>query len=159
MFKQELVRERGTVKYIYNNRALVERERPNSKECKSCGVCTGVENTQHLLEVPIIPGLRVGQQVTLEIIKSSPYKSILLILVLPLISIIAGSLLGQKMHFLYPSSPNVRMVSCGFLLFVLSILVISIYDKKIRGQKQHWKIVSTDFLDNFNNIYQQAKLS
>ena len=159
MFKQELERESGTVKYIHNNRALVERERPNSKECKSCGVCTGGENTQHLLEVHTIPGLRVGQQVTLEIIKSSPYKSILLILVLPLISIIAGSLLGQKMHFLYPGAPNVRMVSCGFLLFILSIWVISIYDKKIRGRKQQWKIISTDYFDNFSNIYQQANLS
>jgi sigma-E factor negative regulatory protein RseC len=158
MFKQEFIRERGIVKYIHNNRALVEIEKPNSKECKSCGVCTGVENRQHLLEVHTIPGLRVGQQVTIQIIKPSPYKSIILILVLPLVCMLIGSLLGQKMQFIYPGSQNVRMVSCGFTLFILSIFAISIYDKKIRDLKPQRKIISIDTIDNFNHISPQANL-
>ena len=111
MFKHELIRETGIVQYIHNNRALIEIEKPNSKECKSCSVCTGMENNQHFLEVDAIHGLHAGQRVTLQIIKPSPYKSIVLILALPLVSMLTGSLLGQKMHFLYPDSPNVRMVS------------------------------------------------
>lgn len=153
MMKQKQVIQKGTIKYINGNRATVELIKPDSQECKSCGVCMGIENKSNLFEVNTFPGLDAGQQVTLKIIEYSPYKGMFLILILPVISLMIGSLLGQKFYFIYPNSQDVRMVSCGFIFFVLSILALSIYDKKIRNKKSiHRKIISIDIQNNINPI-------
>src|SRR5574337_904544 len=104
MFKQKQVVEKGIIKYINDNHATVEIIKPNSQECKSCGVCMGIENNPRLLEVNAFPGLGVGQQVTLKIIEHSPYKSMILLLLLPIVSLLIGSLIGQNFYFIYPSS-------------------------------------------------------
>ena len=151
--KQKQVIQKGTIKYINGNRATVELIKPDSQECKSCGVCMGIENKSNLLEVNTFPGLDAGQQVTLKIIEYSPYKGMFLVLILPVISLMIGSLLGQKFYFIYPNSQDVRMVSCGFIFFVLSILDLSIYDKKIRNKKSiHRKIISIDIQNNIDPI-------
>ncbi|OHB47198.1 MAG: hypothetical protein A2099_06115 [Planctomycetes bacterium GWF2_39_10] len=151
MFKQKLIVEKGIIKYITGNRATVEIVKPNIKECKSCGTCIGIENKQNFLEVNTIPGLSINQHVTLQTIIRSPYESIILLLILPIISLLIGSLIGQKIYFIYPKSQDIRMLSCGFILFTLSILAVSIYDKKIRSKKQpRQKIISIDILNNLN---------
>jgi positive regulator of sigma E activity len=153
MFKQKQVIEKGIIKYINGNRATVEIIKPDSQECKSCGVCMGIENKTNLLEVKAFPGLDAGQQVTLKIIEYSPYKGMFLVLILPVISLMIGSLLGQKFYFIYPNSQDVRMVSCGFIFFILSILALSIYYKKIRNKKNiHRKIISIDIQNNFSPV-------
>lgn len=153
MFKQKQVTEKGIIKYINGNRATVELIKPDSQECKSCGVCVGIENKSNLLEVNAFPGLDAGQQVTLKTIEYSPYKGMFLILILPVVSLMIGSLLGQKLYFICPNSQDVRMVSCGFLFFALSILVLGIYDKKVRNKKSiHRKIISIDIQNNFDPI-------
>lgn len=145
MFKQKQVLEKGIIKYINGNHATVEIIKPDSQDCKSCGVCIGIENKSNLLEVNTSPGLSVGQQVTLKIIEHSPYKSMILVFILPVVNLLAGCLLGQKFSFIYPGSQNIRMVSCGFISFVLSIVAINIYDKKIRHKKHAYqKIISKD---------------
>src|SRR3990172_10576879 len=145
MPNQKLNIEKGIIKSIQGNRATVEIIKPDAKECKSCGTCAGIENQSNILEVTALPGLVIGQQVTLQIIERSPYKSIILLLVLPMISLLTGSLIGQKFQFIYPNSQDVRMLFCGFVFFVLSIFAVSIYDKKIRSKKRsHQKMISID---------------
>ncbi|MBE7446781.1 MAG: SoxR reducing system RseC family protein [Planctomycetia bacterium] len=153
MFKQRQIIEKGIIKYTNGNRATVELIKPDSQECKSCGVCMGIENKSNLLEVNAFPGLNEGQQVTLKIIEYSPYKAMFFVLILPVISLIIGGLLGGKLYFIYPNSQDVRMISCGFIFFIVSILAISIYDKKIRNKKNiHREIISIDIQNNFNPV-------
>lgn len=153
MFKQKLIVEKGIMKYITGDSATVEIVKPNLKECKSCGTCIGIENKPNFLEVKTIPGLNIGQQVTLQTIVHSPYESIILLLILPIISLLIGSLIGQKIHFVYPNSQDIRMLSCGLIFFVLSIVAVSIYDKKTRSKKHpRQKIISIDIFDNLNLI-------
>ncbi|MFN3533477.1 MAG: SoxR reducing system RseC family protein [Candidatus Brocadia sp.] len=155
MFKQKQIIEKGIIKYIHGNHASVEIIKPNSQECKSCGVCAGIENNPNRLEVIALPGLSVGQQVTLKTIEHSPYKSMILLFILPIVNLLIGSLLGQKFYFIYPHSQNIRMVACGFISFILSIMAVSIYDKKIRNKKHaHRKIIFVDTQSNYNLITQ-----
>ena len=145
--------EKGIIKSIQGNRATVEIVKSDTKECKSCGTCAGIENKSNILEVNVIPGVVVGQQVTLQIVERSPYKSVILLLVLPIINMLIGSLIGQKIHFIYPNSQDIGMLFCGFIFFALSIFAVSIYDKKIRSKKRsHQKIISIDILNNYNLI-------
>jgi sigma-E factor negative regulatory protein RseC len=145
MFQQSEIIEKGIIKYVQGNRAGVEIVKPNSTDCKTCGICVGIENKQNLLEVDAIPDISVGQQVTLQISENSPYKSMILVFILPIVSLLIGSLLGQKIQFLYPSSENFRMIFCGFIFFILPIVSIGIYDKKIRSKRYtRRKIISID---------------
>lgn len=151
MSNQKQIIEKGIIKYLHNNRAIVEILKSDTKECKSCGTCAGVENKSNILEVNAIPGLVVGQQVTLQIIERSPYKGIILLLVLPVINLLIGSLVGQRIRFIFPNSQDIRMLACGFIFFALSIFAISIYDKKTRNKKQsHQKIISINILNSYN---------
>ena len=142
MFNQKQILQKGTVKYINGDRATVEIAKLNPEECKSCTVCTDIKNKPNLLEVNVIPGLCVGHKVTLQITEHSPYKSIFFLLFLPVISLLIGSLIGKKVQFIYPNSQDIRMVFCGFVFFLLSIVFVSIYDRMIRNKKQkHRKII------------------
>ncbi|MEP9411457.1 MAG: SoxR reducing system RseC family protein [Candidatus Brocadia sp.] len=156
MFKQKQIIEKGIIRYINGNHATVEIiKSDDSQKCKSCGVCAGIENNPNLLEINAFPGLRIGQQVTLTTIEYSPYKSMILLLVVPVVNLLIGSLLGQKLYFIYPDSENIRMVSCGFISFILSLMAVSIYDKKTRNKKHaHRKITSVDTRNNYNLITQ-----
>jgi len=153
MSNQKQIIEKGIIKSIQGNRATVEVVKPDTKECKSCGTCAGIETKSNFIEVNAISGLVVGQQVTLQIVERSPYKSVILLLILPVINLLIGSLIGQKIHFIYPNSQDIRMLFCGFIFFALSIFAISIYDKKIRSKKRSLqKIISIDILNNYNLI-------
>ena len=143
MFKKTQIVENGIIRYISGNRTTVEIVKSNLEECKSCGSCTDIKNKPNFIEIETVPGLILGQQVILQVIESSPSKSIILLLILPIVSLLTGSLIGQKIHFVYPQSQNIRMISCGFIFFFLSIIFLSIYDKKIRNKNQaHRKITS-----------------
>ncbi len=143
--------EKGIIKSIQGNCATVEIVKPDTKECKSCSTCAGIENKSNFIEVNAIPGLVVGQQVTLQIVERSPYKSIIFLLFIPILNLLIGSFIGQKIHFVYPHSQDIRMLFCGFIFFALSIFAVSIYDRKIRIKKRsHQKIISIDILNNYN---------
>lgn len=145
MFEQKQGIETGRIKYISGNRATVEIIKPNPPECKSCRVCAGIENVPHLIEVDASPDLILGQLVTLKIIECSPYKSMILLLVLPLISLMIGCLIGQKFSFICQISQDMRMVFCGFLFFILSLVGVSLYDKKEKNKKTACReIISTN---------------
>ncbi len=155
MFRQKEIIEKGIIKYINGNHATVEIIRPDSQACKSCGVCMGIENNPNLLEVIAFPGLRTGQQVTLKTTGHSPYRSMTLLLILPMVSLFIGILLGQRFHAICPASQNIRMVVCGFFFFILSIMAVSVYDKKTRNKKfAHRKILSVDTQNNYDLIAQ-----
>lgn len=147
MLTQKYIVEKGIVKSIHGNRARVEIIKQNPKECKSCGVCVGIESNVNLLEVDVIPDITVGQQVMLQITGNSSYKSIVLLFVIPIFSLITGSLIGQKIPFICQNSQDMRMAFCGFIFFLLSIAAISRYDKKTRSKKySHRKIIPIDNL-------------
>ena len=143
MFKKTQIVENGIIRYISGNRTTVEIVKSNLQECKSCSSCTDIKNKPNFIELETVPGLILGQQVILQVIESSPSKSIILLLILPIVSLLTGSLIGEKIHFACPQSQNIRMISCGFIFFFLSIIFLSIYDKKIRNKNQtHRKITS-----------------
>ncbi len=149
MLKQNRTIERGIIKQIRGNRAIVEIVKPETKDCKSCGSCMDIKNPFNLLEVDVVPGLDVGRRVVVQIVCPSPYKSMALLFVLPVVNLLAGSLIGQKITRIYPYSQNVRMLLCGFVFFVLTIAVVSLYDKKIRNKKHsHRQIISIEGTDN-----------
>ena len=143
MFKKTQIVENGIIRYISGNRTTVEIVKSNLEECKSCGSCKDIKSKPNFIEIETVPGLILGQQVILQVIESSPSKSIILLLILPIVSLLIGSLTGQKIHFIYPQSQNIRMISCGFIFFFLAIIFLNIYDKKIRNKNQaHRKITS-----------------
>ena len=147
MFKENQIIENGIVKSINGNRVVLKIINQNPSKCKSCGVCIGVEKDSNFLELESFAHLKVGQQVTLQITQNSPYKSILFLLLTPIASLLTGSLIGEKIPFIFQHSQDMQMAFCGFVFFVLSVLAVSFYDKKLRNKKNTYrKILSVDNL-------------
>lgn len=117
LFKQKERFEKGIVRRLNGSYATVEILRKNSPECTNCSSCAGADDKPQLFEVKAFPGLKAGERVTLQTIGHSPYTGMILIFILPLVSLVIGSFLGRKWHFLYPNSSDVRMISCGFIFF------------------------------------------
>lgn len=153
LFKQKERFEKGIVRRLNGSYATVEILRQNSPECTNCSSCAGADDKPQFFEVKAFPGLKAGERVTLQTIGHSPYTGMILIFILPLVSLVIGSFLGRKWHFLYPNSSDVRMISCGFIFFLLSLVAVSIYEKTMRHQKRIGrKIISRDTRDSINLI-------
>lgn len=153
MVKQKQITESGIIKYITGNRAVIEIVRPNSEECKSCGVCAGIENKPNLLETEITPDMYVGQRVTVHVVEDSPYRGMILLFILPMLNLLIGSFIGQKIHCIFANSQDIRMIFCGFVFFMVTIIVVSIYDRKLRSRKYPRRtIISVDTQNSFDPI-------
>lgn len=154
MPEQKLTEEKGIIKYIHGKRVTIEIVKRSSNDCKSCGVCVGIENNPSLVELDFVPGLRVGQQVTLKSSDFSRYKSMLFIFVLPIVSLLVGSFIAQNFHFIFPNAHNLRMICSGSLCFITTIVAVSIYEKKNKRKRQPYRkiIAKTEILDNFHQV-------
>ncbi|BBO18926.1 SoxR reducing system RseC family protein [Candidatus Brocadia pituitae] len=146
MFKEKKFVEKGIIKYTNGNRATVEVIKQDmQQDCKSCMSCVDAGNKPEFIEIDAFPGLNAGQRVTLQTIKHSPYKGMLLIFVLPVLNLVIGSFLGQKICVSYQKSQEVSILCCGFLFFLLTIVAVSIYEKMTKNKKSiHRKILSPD---------------
>ena len=101
-----MVRENGEIVRIILDRVEVRMEPASAHgdRCGHCGLCGRREDGSMILSVPLSrrqrPRVRKGQRVTIELDLPSPYRAILLLLVLPLIGLIAGAVVGQHWAWL-----------------------------------------------------------
>jgi positive regulator of sigma E activity len=126
--------EEGIVKTIDNGRAVVEIKKASTEACARCGVCVAAGDTIRLIEVEAVPGLSLGKKVTLQIDSPSAYKSMSLLLFLPVVAFITGCMIGVKVDFILPETPNLRIGLFGLLSFAFSLIVASLYDRRIRSK-------------------------
>lgn len=145
--------EKGVVKEIKGNTAVVEIQKTTSDECSSCsvGVCSHAGDTTRIMRVDCVPGLAVGQKVTLEVTGPSAYKGILLLFVAPIAAFITGGLIGQHVTFIFPSSENLRIGLFGLAFIAVCMFCVHLYDRRLRAKKFTPKIISIDTLPAYRN--------
>ncbi len=150
MFKQTQVKEEGIIKRINGNKTTIELLKQTAENCKSCSGCAEVKISSQYLEVETVPGIKEGQLVVTQKTIHSPYKSIMLVFVFPLISLLVGSYVGQNYNILCITSKDIRIIVCGFIFFMSSLVIAGIYDKMSKSKTTTpQKIIS----DNLHNSY------
>lgn len=126
--------EEGVARSVSNGKAVIEISNISSEECARCGVCVTAGDTTRLLDVESIPGLEVGDRVTLKIDSPSPYKGISLLFFLPIMAFIVGCIVAAEVDFILPESENARMGITGLLFFLVSLGLAGLYDRRVRSK-------------------------
>lgn len=143
--------ETGVVKDIKANTAYIEIQNTSSDDCTKCGLCSRAGDTKRLLRVNCIPGLAVGQKVTLEISGPSAYIGMLLLFVAPIAAFITGGIIGQHVTFVFPTAENLRIGLFGLGFIALCMFSVHLYDRRLRRKKYTPKIISIDALPTHHN--------
>jgi positive regulator of sigma E activity len=138
--------EQGVIKDIKGNTAIVEIQKKSPDECSTCGICAHAGDTTRIMRVNCVPGLAVGQKVTLEVTGPSAYKGMLLLFVAPVAAFIIGGIIGQNVTFVFPSAENLRIGLFGLAFIALCMFCVHLYDRHLRAKKFTPKIISIDAL-------------
>lgn len=124
--------ERGIVTRVEGGSAWVATSRSSSCEgCASRGACH-VQPNQDEVEVRAVnaAGAAVGDRVVISFQTASYLKASFLLYVFPVLAMIAGAVLGQESAPWFHLDPGALSLVCGFLFFLLAVVVI-----RIRGNR------------------------
>ena len=123
--------EKATVVEISGDVAKVELQ-PNVG-CKSCGLCTRSDKGTMVVEVDALPGLERGQSVLLEGGQTS-WAGSLLLFVLPMVSLLAGVVIGQSVNIGLP--PDVASAIFGVVLLAASFTAGYAWERRLKARKK-----------------------
>ena len=125
--------EEGVVIEIQEDKILVKLDR--QERCSECRGCREAADGFMVAEAEGRPGVTAGSKVALERKWEDVRVSVLLVLLIPLVALVGGSVIGYLV--LRNFIENAAMQNIGGVFFGMVLMVISMgyarrYDKKIR---------------------------
>lgn len=130
------MREEGRIIKVEGDLAQVEVERKSA--CRACGLCSLRRGNTMIAEAENTIGAKVGERVRIEIPSSLILKGAFLFYTLPLVALILGMVLGIKITNLQTGG-----LILGFFFFVLSFILIWLYNKKTRTKNIYHSRITT----------------
>jgi positive regulator of sigma E activity len=121
-----VMREEGTVLAVEKGMAQV-RLVP-THDCDSCCACAALKQ-DHVVSVPAIEGLGVGDRVAVEVSVANATAGALLVFVLPLLGLVGGVIAGTRWRP-FKLSGNADGLVLGILLLVL-LFVLAIAAERL----------------------------
>ena len=77
----------------------------------------------------------------------------MLVFVFPLISLLVGSYVGQNYNILCITSKDIRIIVCGFIFFISSLVIAGIYDKMSKSKTTTpQKIISNNLHNSYDTV-------
>jgi sigma-E factor negative regulatory protein RseC len=136
------LKEIGEVIEVTGNVATIVVKRNAS--CEKCGVCGIGKKAEIVFQLPNELNAKVGDRVVLQMKSGTLFKAAFLIYTIPLIMLLGGFLLGQKIAIQigYDAafSENIGIFS-GFIFLILTYSTIYCWDKKQSNSKFQPQIV------------------
>jgi sigma-E factor negative regulatory protein RseC len=108
--------------------------------CKSSGVCNSLAGGENMeTEAVNTIGGKVGDRILLKISSKSLWKISFVLYMIPVIFLVSGAIVGQKIGENYfPSlDPELCSLLSGLLACALSFLIIRIFSKQVRDNKDY----------------------
>ncbi|MFW5730784.1 MAG: SoxR reducing system RseC family protein [Desulfonatronovibrionaceae bacterium] len=130
----------GTVVSLDGGLARVQVRRSSSCAACSCsGICSPLGREWMMVEAVNHPGAGPGQEVILAYTGESELKASFILYIIPLLSLLLGSVLGIWLDPLH--NPDLSSVSLGFALMILSFLGIRFYSSRTYSRKKQYQPV------------------
>lgn len=131
--------EEGTVIKVDNSTAWVKIIKTAS--CKCCSAkafCSSSEN-ENQMEVEVVNsvGAKIGDRVTIGLQTASYLKISCLLYLFPILSMLVGAIIGEKIASEYLFNKSSLSALFGFLCFLLSLLVVKLASKKLAKKKEY----------------------
>lgn len=131
--------EEGIVTKIDSTTAWVKTTKTHA--CKSCaarGSCNVLGGGKEMeVEAINYAGAKIGEKVVLSFETSPLLKAIFLIYVLPILIMIAGAFIGQKMAPLVNLNPSILSAIIAFLFFGLTIIFVRSMANKLAKRDEY----------------------
>ncbi len=126
--------EHGIIVECRGATALVKTRRGSSCDsCKSKKACKPLEQDDMLIEVENTIGAKVGQDVIFTVGAGSVIKAGVLFYLVPVLSFIAGVVIGQAvLTSLFPrTNPDLVSGLFGAFLLIVSFIGLKLYNRRI----------------------------
>ncbi len=133
-----MITEEGMVKRTMGSKAWVVTNRSDMCEsCSSHGACKVLGGGKEM-EVEALNAVqaRPGDQVLLTLGDQSLVKLSFLVYMFPILSLIVGAALGQKLGSVLEINPELAAFGLGALSFGLAFLLLRIKDRKLEQTGQ-----------------------
>ncbi len=134
-----MINEEGTIKKIIGDKAVVHARRGSM--CESCGqkkACGSLANTDDVeIEAINTANAKIGDRVYVSIRPASLLKITTLVYLIPVISLIIGIIIGNKIGLAYSFDPELSSFVAGIILFIITFLFIKIIANRISNQTQY----------------------
>jgi len=134
-----LVTEKGIVTKVGSDTAWVKTIRSTACEsCTSKETCNTMGGGNEM-EVEVINSAKakVGENVVVAFETGSLFKLSFLIYVFPIISMILGAVVGEKIAPAYQMDPSILSVLLAFLFFTFAFLIIKMTEKRLASKSEY----------------------
>ncbi len=127
--------EEGTIIKINETTAMIKTRQMTA--CESCGeknTCHSTGGSPKIMEVEALNTVnaQLGDTVIVTFATSQLFKLSFLLYVFPVIVMIFGALLGERMAQNFGADPSAMSAFMGFSFFFASLAVVKLMDKKAR---------------------------
>ena len=131
--------EKGIVTRVFNKTAWVKTSRTSSCEgCTSRRSCNIAEGGQEMeVEALNDVGAKVGDRIVISIDSAALLKVSLMLYVFPILLMLIGAALGQKLAPVLNLNPSALSAALGITCFVIAFWVIRIRSKKMARKKEY----------------------
>jgi len=127
-----MMTEEGMVKRTMGSKAWVVTRR--SEMCESCsshGACQVLGGGKEMEVEANVVQARPGDQVLLTLENQSLVKLSFLVYLFPILALIAGAALGQKVAPILGTNPELTSFGLASICFGLAFILVKIKDKKL----------------------------
>jgi len=124
--------EQGLVIEVIDDVAKIRVGRHS--DCTNCGACPGSDIV--IISANNKLGAKVGQRVDFEVKEVNVLIGAFTVFVLPLITAFVGVLLGRLIGKYIGSNINVFQIAGGIIAFLLSMIVVKLFDKSATGSEK-----------------------
>ena len=131
--------EQGIVIRTDTKTAWVKTKKTKACEgCSSRGACSAMGGGEEMeVEAINAAGGRVGDHVVLSFETASLLKATFLVYVFPIIGLLIGALIGQKLALLFSFNESLLSVISGLLLCGLALFFVKIKGNRMAQQEEY----------------------
>lgn len=130
--------QEGIVLEVHGLMAKVKTSRHN--DCENCGACPG--NSALVLEARNTLDAKPGDRVLVEVQEVNMLKAAFIVYMLPLLAILIGAVIGNVLAEKMGFSVILFQAAGGFMLFVLSVLYIKLFDSSARNDVKMQPVIT-----------------
>ena len=124
--------EEGLVVEVTGNVAKIKAGRHN--DCKNCGACAGSNSI--IICALNKKGAIPGQRVEFEVKETNALMAAFMVFMFPLISVLAGVLIGRYFGLVLGSSSTGFEVAGGIVTFILTLICIKLFNNHVNNNEK-----------------------
>lgn len=133
-----MVNEQGIVDKIVSKNAVIRIQRSSAcAKCESKGACQALSDKEVLIEVPNDLQAKEGDTVEISVPTSSLLKLSMLVYLLPIFALIAGSYVGSTLAQEFDLHSSLCSIGGGIIAMSITFYLLKIFDRASASKAEY----------------------